>query len=116
MVGEVCKEVGESEDATFSRELVAILTETTFKQSELLSSDLELFAKHAKRTTVSMEDVRLCSRRNSFLSKHITSQAQLLQAEREGGRASVVEGKGNSKPTKRKANKKSEHKPNLDSD
>ncbi len=108
---------------------MAILTETPpllcrlhpphseqLPSTSIISSDLELFAKHAKRTTVSMEDVRLCSRRNSFLSKHITSQAQLLQAERERGRASVVEGKGNSKPTKRKANKKSEHKPNLDSD
>ena len=42
-VGTICKE--EVEDTTFSRELVAIMTETAFKQSELFATDLELFAK-----------------------------------------------------------------------
>ena len=41
-VGEVCSQV---EGSTFSRELVAILTESTYKQAELLANDLELFAK-----------------------------------------------------------------------
>lgn len=41
-VGNVCSEV---EECTFSRELVAIITETTYKQAELLVTDLELFAK-----------------------------------------------------------------------
>lgn len=41
--GTVCKEAVEG--MTFSRELVAIITETTFKQAELLATDLELFAK-----------------------------------------------------------------------
>lgn len=31
---------------TFSRELVAVLTEATFKQANLLATDLELFAKY----------------------------------------------------------------------
>lgn len=42
-VGGVCQQVGEGE--TFSREVVAILTETAFKQANLLATDLELFAK-----------------------------------------------------------------------
>ena len=33
---------------TFSRELVATITETTFKQCEFLAADLELFAKLEK--------------------------------------------------------------------
>ena len=41
-VGHVCSEV---EGMTFSRELVATITETAFKQCELLATDLELFAK-----------------------------------------------------------------------
>ena len=41
-VGQVCSDV---EGVTFSRELVATITETTFKQCELLATDLELFAK-----------------------------------------------------------------------
>lgn len=41
-VGQVCSEI---EGTTFSRDLVATITETTFKQCELLAADLELFAK-----------------------------------------------------------------------
>ena len=41
-VGQVCSEMKES---TFSRELVAIITETAFKEAQLLATDLELFAK-----------------------------------------------------------------------
>jgi len=33
------------DEVTFSRELVAIITEAAFKQAELLATDLELFAK-----------------------------------------------------------------------
>ena len=42
-VGEVC---GQVEDTTFSREMVAVLTEATFRQAELLATDLEQFAKY----------------------------------------------------------------------
>jgi hypothetical protein len=135
-VGHVCSEV---EGMTFSRELVATITETTFKQCELLATDLELFAKlenhcnlccllsipkqytsqdivymvlincqchikytqipendseciinfssrHAKRTTVSVEDVKLCCRRTPSLLEFISGQADKLKAEREAGR------------------------------
>lgn len=42
-VGQICSEV---DGAVFSRELVATITETTFKQSELVARDLEMFAKY----------------------------------------------------------------------
>lgn len=42
-MGTVCNEAVEG--MTVSRELVAIIAETTFKQAELLATDLELFAK-----------------------------------------------------------------------
>lgn len=61
--------------------------------------------RHAKRTTVSVEDVRLCSRRNPSLSEFIKRQGERLRAEKEagaGGVAAVVEGQGAAKPTKRK--------------
>lgn len=44
-VGKICKQVGEENDLRFSRELVAVITETTFKQCHTLAVDLELFAK-----------------------------------------------------------------------
>ncbi len=41
-VGQVC---GEVEDTRFSRELIAAITETSFKQCETLAIDVEQFAK-----------------------------------------------------------------------
>lgn len=76
-VGEVCGQV--EEGTSFSREVVAILTETAFKQADMLATDLELFAKHAKRSTVSVEDVRLCARRSPSLLQLITTQGEQLR-------------------------------------
>ncbi len=42
-VGLVCSEHTET---TFSRELVALVTETAFNQCQLLARDLEAFAKY----------------------------------------------------------------------
>ena len=42
-MGRVCEEV---EGVTFSRELVAAISETTFKQCEVLATDLEQFARY----------------------------------------------------------------------
>lgn len=39
--------------------------------------------RHAKRTTVSLEDVRLCSRRSPSLLDFITAQGEQLRAEKE---------------------------------
>ena len=43
--------------------------------------------RHAKRTTVSMEDVKLCCRWTPSLLEFITGQADKLKAEKEGGGA-----------------------------
>ena len=50
-VGSVCNEV--EGEMTFSREMVAVLTEAAFKQANLLATDLELFAKYVVGATVS---------------------------------------------------------------
>lgn len=44
-MGRVCEEV---EGVTFSRELVAAISETTFKQCEVLATDLEQFARYQR--------------------------------------------------------------------
>ncbi len=41
--------------------------------------------RHAKRTTVSAEDVKLCSRRSASLLDFITAQGEQLRAAKEGG-------------------------------
>ena len=42
----------------------AALANLVYKQTETLATDMELFAKHAKRTIIQVEDVKLCARRN----------------------------------------------------
>ena len=42
--------------------------------------------RHAKRTTVSVEDVKLCCRRTPSLLEFISGQADKLKAEREAGK------------------------------
>lgn len=42
----------------------AALASLVYKQAEFLAKDLELFARHARRSTIQVEDVKLCARRN----------------------------------------------------
>ncbi|XP_020540801.1 protein MHF1 homolog isoform X1 [Jatropha curcas] len=57
-----------------SEQIIACISDLAFKYTEQLAKDLELFAQHAGRKSVNMEDVILsslwsCTGRNSFLIK-----------------------------------------------
>eukprot|EP00128_Syssomonas_multiformis_P007427 Colp12_sorted_trinity150504_noHs@16196 len=80
-VGKICEKKGDELGVTFSKPLMAVLAQVTFKQVEELALDLELFAKHAKRSTVQIEDVKLCARKSDSLSKHIAQYSEGLLAE-----------------------------------
>nr|XP_058160434.1 centromere protein S isoform X2 [Dasypus novemcinctus] len=41
---------------------------------ENFAKDLEMFARHAKRSTINTEDVKLLARRSNSLLKHITEK------------------------------------------
>ena len=73
------------EGGAFSKELVATISETAFHQCETLAGDLEHFAKHGKRTTVSVDDVKLCFRRSPSFLKFISRHSDSLRAAKEGG-------------------------------
>ncbi|XP_068171305.1 centromere protein S isoform X2 [Antennarius striatus] len=66
-VGRMCRKVGEDHRREFSRQVIAAIAETTVRQCDIFAKDLEVFARHAKRSTVSAEDVKLLSRRSSAL-------------------------------------------------
>ncbi|ORY93417.1 kinetochore component CENP-S-domain-containing protein [Syncephalastrum racemosum] len=51
-------------------DFVASLSNVVFEQISTMALDLEAFAKHAKRSTISMEDVKMCARRNDDLAHH----------------------------------------------
>ncbi|XP_049953157.1 centromere protein S-like isoform X2 [Schistocerca serialis cubense] len=65
VVTETSKEIG----VTCSSEVVNVFAEMAWKKARSIAEDLELFAKHAKRSTVSSDDVKLVVRRNPSLSQ-----------------------------------------------
>ncbi|NXJ01849.1 CENPS protein, partial [Psophia crepitans] len=77
-VGCLCRDVAEDGAVQFSKQAVAAISEVTFRQCDNFAKDLEMFARHAKRSTVNTEDVKLLARRSSALLKHITQKSEEL--------------------------------------
>ncbi|XP_010285078.1 PREDICTED: centromere protein S, partial [Phaethon lepturus] len=77
-VGCLCQEVAEDKDMQFSKQSIAAISEITFRQCENFAKDLEMFARHAKRSTVTTEDVKLLARRSNSLLKYITQKSEEL--------------------------------------
>ncbi|KAG5202326.1 hypothetical protein JEQ12_003716, partial [Ovis aries] len=73
-VGCLCEEVSSDKDMQFSKQTIAAISEVTFGQCENFAKDLEMFARHAKRSTVNTEDVKLLARRSHSLLKYITEK------------------------------------------
>ncbi|KAM9758486.1 centromere protein S isoform 1-T1 [Menidia menidia] len=66
-VGRLCQRAGQEHRREFSRQAVAAIAETAFRQCDVFAKDLEAFARHAKRSIVSAEDVKLAARRSTAL-------------------------------------------------
>ncbi|KAM6927677.1 centromere protein S [Xenentodon cancila] len=80
-VGRLCEKIGRDHRREFSRQAVAAITETTFRQCDIFAKDLEAFARHAKRSTVSTDDVKLVARRSTALSIYIQNKSEELAQE-----------------------------------
>ncbi|KAL8139204.1 hypothetical protein V2J09_005205 [Rumex salicifolius] len=63
-----------------SDSVIACISDLTFKYSEQLAKDFELFAQHGGRKTVNMEDVILSAHRNEHLSATLRSISNDLKA------------------------------------
>ncbi|NXR06411.1 CENPS protein, partial [Semnornis frantzii] len=79
-VGCLCEDVAEDKAMQFSKQSIAAVSEVTFRQCETFAKDLEMFARHAKRSTVTTEDVKLLARRSNSLLKYITQKSEELAA------------------------------------
>ncbi|PWY89840.1 hypothetical protein BO70DRAFT_129786 [Aspergillus heteromorphus CBS 117.55] len=62
-------------------QFIAALTELVWAQIETVSQDLESFAKHAGRSTVTVADVMLLARRNEGLESILKA---FIEQQREG--------------------------------
>ncbi|NXY08419.1 CENPS protein, partial [Pteruthius melanotis] len=80
-VGCLCQEVEEDKDVQFSKQSIAAISEITFRQCGTAGFPAGCFlilCRHAKRTTVNMEDVKLLARRSNSLLKYITQKSEEL--------------------------------------
>ncbi|XP_069466068.1 centromere protein S [Ambystoma mexicanum] len=77
-VGSLCHEMAEQKEIQFSKQTIAALAEVAFRQCEVFAKDLELFARHAKRSTINAEDVKLLARRSSAMLAHMTRKGDEL--------------------------------------
>ena len=66
-VSDICSELKSELGLEFSPEVVAALTELSLEKNRRSAEDLEAFAQHAKRSTITVEDVKLLTRRNAAL-------------------------------------------------
>uniref|UniRef100_A0A3Q4N212 Centromere protein S n=1 Tax=Neolamprologus brichardi TaxID=32507 RepID=A0A3Q4N212_NEOBR len=78
-VDRLCQKIGEDHRRPLSRQAIAAIAETTFRQ--IFAKDLEAFARHAKRSIVSVDDVKLVARRSTALSIHIQNKSDELTQE-----------------------------------
>ncbi|XP_070466965.1 centromere protein S isoform X1 [Equus przewalskii] len=74
-VGCLCEEVALDKETQFSKQAIAAISEVTFRQCENFAKDLEMFARHAKRSTINTEDVKLLARRSNSL--HMQEVAEI---------------------------------------
>uniref|UniRef100_A0A6B0UPM6 Centromere protein S n=1 Tax=Ixodes ricinus TaxID=34613 RepID=A0A6B0UPM6_IXORI len=65
---------GALEGTVVGRPVVAALTELVWKHAARTAADLEALAKHAKRATVSVDDVLLSVRHNATLHRYMQAQ------------------------------------------
>ncbi|KAL4705907.1 hypothetical protein ACJJTC_017489 [Scirpophaga incertulas] len=52
-----------------------IISELVYKKIDVYGQDLEAFAKHAKRSTINSDDIKLLVRRNPSLKAHLNKVA-----------------------------------------
>lgn len=75
-VQEIVKQETEELGKTATPAFTASLAEILYSQMVTMANDLESFASHGKRSVISMEDVKLCARRNDSLHEIITVAAK----------------------------------------
>lgn len=78
-VSDILTEVGAEHEVKFTGRTSATLTELVVDKVKRTAEDLEAFANHAKRTTITSDDVKLLTRRNSELNARLTSLSRDIQ-------------------------------------
>ncbi|XP_026866726.2 centromere protein S isoform X1 [Electrophorus electricus] len=77
-VGRLCQNAVADCEMEVSRQAIAAIAETTFRQCDIFAKELEAFARHAKRHTVTTDDVKLLARKSTALSNFIQQKSEEL--------------------------------------
>ncbi|XP_045448089.1 centromere protein S-like [Melitaea cinxia] len=67
----ICKETSHYLGLDITGQAVAVIAELVLRKVSVYGMDLEAFAKHAKRSVINQEDVKLLARRNSSLRERL---------------------------------------------
>nr|XP_023013128.1 centromere protein S-like [Leptinotarsa decemlineata] len=76
----IAKEISANFDMEFDSDALDIIAELTYKKLQLYGTDLDAFQKHAKRSTITADDVKLLVRRNESLKELVDSRLQAIIA------------------------------------
>ncbi|KAI9299412.1 kinetochore component CENP-S-domain-containing protein [Cunninghamella echinulata] len=82
IVDQIAKEESSNLGMAISKEYIASLANLVYKQIEITGLDIEAFTKHAHRSTISMDDVLLCARRNDGLYDILAEKSNEISANR----------------------------------
>ncbi|KAJ3621938.1 hypothetical protein MTP99_002481 [Tenebrio molitor] len=75
----ISREVGTSLGMEFEPDVLDLIAELSWRKLTLYASDLEAFQKHAKRSTVTSDDVKLLVRRNDSLKELMEEKLRAIQ-------------------------------------
>jgi centromere protein S len=92
-VSKACRRAEEEAQVSISRGFVHCLSQLVFEVAHRMGEDLESFARHARRSTVQVEDVLLCARRNPSLVEVLSEfvEENKGKGKERGKRAKVAE-------------------------
>ena len=73
-VGSFCSHYGEQHLGVFSKMYICGLCNISLHFIKEISSDLEQFASHGKRSTINYNDIKLFLRRNDKILKYVSKE------------------------------------------
>ena len=68
---DILTKIGSDRGLKFSPEVIANISHLALEKTKRSAEDLEAFAKHAKRTNIASDDVKLLTRRNPKLVNNL---------------------------------------------
>lgn len=82
----ICQQQSSELDVVCTKQLVASISETAWRQCQKFAEDMEMFTKHAKRTTVNADDIKMLTRRSGSLHKYISGVHEKLNENKQDGK------------------------------